>query len=208
MAFCIAEAVAQTDKAEADQLVYEMLTAMNRTENWHPGMVIRKSQLKETMEKGIYLVRGDSFQVSSMRSDFYVTQQNGDWVAVNDARYPMETMVNLLQNRITNNRHTLKLRHHQYGGKIPTLTIPMQNIFDLFARHMDLYCSVTFIDEHEIRATLVFHQRRLNYVHMLTLKANTLELMDATSTIEAEFYTNIPQGNVNDMFKEKKTKKQ
>jgi hypothetical protein len=43
---------------------------------------------------------------------------------------------------------------------------------------------------------------------MLTLTANTNELTDATSTFSAEFYTNIPQGNVNDIFKEKNNKKQ
>ncbi|MCR4852763.1 MAG: hypothetical protein K5893_04155 [Prevotella sp.] len=206
--FLFTSASAQTDKAVADQLVYDMLTTMNVTENWHPGMVIRQSQLKETAEKGIYMVRGESFQVNSMRSDFYVKKEKGEWVPINDSRYPVETMVNLLQNRITDNQHQLKLRHHQYGGKIPTIVLPMQNLFDLFARHMDLYCSVTYIDENEIRATLVFHQRRLNYIHMLTLTANTNELTDAASTFSAEFYTNIPQGNVNDIFKEKNNKKQ
>ena len=55
--FLFTSASAQTDKAVADQLVYDMLTTMNVTENWHPGMVIRQSQLKETAEKGIYMVR-------------------------------------------------------------------------------------------------------------------------------------------------------
>ena len=119
-------------------------------------MVIRQSQLKETAEKGIYMVRGESFQVNSMRSDFYVKKEKGEWVPINDSRYPVETMVNLLQNRITDNQHQLKLRHHQYGGKIPTIVLPMQNLFDLFARHMDLYCSVTYIDEND-PPFLIFH---------------------------------------------------
>ena len=206
LVFLITDVFAQTDKAEADLLVYDMLTAMNMTENWHPNKNKRKNQLKETAEKGIYIVCGESFQINSMRSDFYVRQEKGQWLPINDARYPMETMVNLLLNRITDNNHVLKIRHHQYGGKIPTITLPMQNIFDLFARHMDLYCSVTHVDVHEIRATLVLHQRKLNYIHMLTLVTNTVDLLNPTSTIFGDFYTNIPQNNVSDIFKEKNKK--
>ena len=197
---------AQTDKAEADQIVYQMLTSASQTENWHPGLVILNSQLEETAEKGIFIVRGDSFQIKSLRSDFYVMKKDDNWVPVNDGRYPMETMVNLLLNRITENQHILKIRHHQYGGKKPTITLPMQNFFDLLARNMMLYCSVTFIDEHEIRAILVLHQQKLNMIHMLEMKVNTQKLFEANSIITGEFYTNIPQNNVNNIFRERKLK--
>ena len=82
----------------------------------------------------------------------------------------------------------------------------MQNLFDLLARNMDLYCSVTYINEHEIRAILVFHQRSLNFIHLLELKVETKNLFDTNSTIIGDFYTNIPQNNVKDIFKEKRNK--
>lgn len=207
LALFIGNASAQTDKAEADQIIYEMLTARNMTENWHPNVVIRENQLKETNEKGVFIVPGDSFQIKSLRSDFYVRQEKGKWTPINDARYPMETMVNLLLNHITNNQHMLEIRHHQYGQKNPKITIPMQDLYDLLARNMNLYCSVTFINEHEIRAILVFHQRSLNFIHMLELKIKTKKLFDVDSTIYGDFYTNIPQNNVKDIFREKKIKK-
>ena len=200
-------ASAQTDKAEADRIIYEMLTAKNLTENWHPGVVIQEKLLKETNEKGIFIVPGDSFQIKSLRSDFYVRQEKGEWTPINDARYPMETMVNLLLNHITDNQHMLEIRHHQYGRKNPTITLPMQDLYDLLARNMDLYCSVTFINEHEIRAILVFHQRSLDFIHMLELKVKTKKLFDIDSTIYGDFYTNIPQNNVKDIFRERKIKK-
>jgi len=205
LSFIIGHVFAQTDKAEADRIIYEMLTAKNQTENWHPGLLIQESQLKETNEKGIYIVLGDSFQIKSLRSDFYIYKKKGQWEPIHDARYPMETMVNLLLNHIADNRHMLEIRHHQYGGKIPTITLPMQDLFDLLARNMNLYCSVTYINEQEIRAILVFHQQSLNFIHMLELKVNTRKLFDADSTISGDFYTNIPQNNVNDIFREKKT---
>ena len=195
----------ETDKAEADQIVYQMLTGDRQTENWHPGLIILDSQLHETAEKGIYIVRGDSFQIKSLRSDFYVYKKNNDWAPVNDSRYPMETMVNLLLNRISENKHLLDIRHHQYGGKKPHINIPMQDLFDLFARNMRLYCSVTFISKEEIRAILVLHQQKMNFIHMLELKTDTRKLTEATSTIFGDLYTNIPQSNVKNIFRENNT---
>lgn len=191
----------QTDKAEADQIVYQMLTAKRQTENWHPALIILANQLQETAEKGIYLVPGDSFQIKSLRSDFYVYKKDNEWVPIHDNRYPMETMVNLLLNRITDNQHQLSLRHHQYGGQKPQVDLPMQDLFDLFARNMKLYCSVTHIDKDEIRAILVFHQQKLNFIHMMEVKMKTNQLMDANSTLVGNLYTNIPQNNINNIFK-------
>ena len=195
---------AQTDKAEADQMIYEMLTSETQTENWHPGLIILSSQLKETVEKGVFVVSGDTFQIKSLRSDYYVNKKEDMWTPINDRSYPMETMVNLLRNRINDNQHVLEIRHHQYGGKNPSISLPMQNLFDLLARNTELYCSVTFIDKHEIRAILVFHQQKMNFIHMLELKADTRKLFDPKSTFYGDFYTNIPQNNVKDIFREKK----
>lgn len=194
---------AQTDKAEADRMIYQELTAGYELDNWHPDFVITDDRLEETDEKGIYLVKGDSFQVSSICSDFYVSKKDGKWMPLNDPRYPMETMVNLLLDRIETNRHQISIRHHQYGGVIPIVEISMQYLHDLFARNMNLYCSVTYIGSDEIRAVLVFHQKRLDFIHMLELKVPTKELYDEKSVMTGDLYTNIPQDNIKSIFREK-----
>ena len=148
-------------------------------------------------------MQGDSFQIKSLRSDVFIEKKGDDWTPVNDARYPLETMTNLLLNHIHSNQHQLELYHHQYGGKKPKIIFPMQHLFDLLARNMHLYCSVTFIDKNEIRAILVFHQQNLNFIHMLEVKMNTSKLTEPTSTITGDLYTNIPQNNVNNLFREK-----
>lgn len=191
------------DKAEKDLLIYQELTANYEMENWHPDLIVARHMLKETDEKGIFIVKGDSFQVKSIRSDFYVCKNNGQWVPLNDPRFPLETMVNLLMNRIDNNHHQLQVRHHQYGGEIPTVSIPMQKLFDMLARNMQLYCSVTNIEKDEIKAVMIFHQERRNFIHMLELKISMENLFDEESTLTGDLYTNIPQGNVNSIFREK-----
>lgn len=194
------------DKAEKDLLIYQELTENYELENWHSDLVIARHMLMETDEKGIFIVKGDSFQVKSIRSDFYVCKKDGQWTPLNDSRFPMETMVNLLMNRIDHNRHYLHVRHHQYGGEIPTIKIPMQKLFDILARNMQLYCSVTYIDKKDIKAVLIFHQKRQNFIHMLDLKIPIAELFNEESILTGDLYTNIPQDNVNSVFKEKEKK--
>lgn len=192
-----------TDKHDADQLVYKELTAGYDTRNWHPDLVITRNMLTETHEQGIYVARGDSFQVKSMRTDFYVREEAGKWAVLNDTRYPLETMTNLLLNRITDNRHLLELRHHQYGGKIAQVSIPMQNLFDLFAPNMQLYCSVTINDSHEMKAVLVMHHQKMDFIHMIEMRVPASTLATPTATLCGELYTNIPQGNLKSIFREK-----
>ncbi len=192
-----------TDKHGADRLIYSELTAAYDAENWHENLVITRDMLADTQEKDLYIVRGDSFQVKSIRSDFYVKEKDGQWTVVDDARYPLETLTNLLLNRIADNRHTLEARHHQYGGEKPRVVIPMQKLFDLLARSMKLYCSVTAIGKEEIRAVLILHQQKMDFIHMLEIKAPVEALADPQSTFFGELYTNIPQENVKSIYRER-----
>lgn len=192
-----------TDKAEADLLIYHELTAGYETENWHPEMIVNERKLTPTEEEGIFVVKGDSFQVKSVRTDFYVTKKDEKWVTLNDSRFPMETLVNLLLNRIEKNSHLLKIRHHQYGGNKPLIEIPMQRLFDQLARNTQLYCSIMSITDSSIQAVLVFHQKRINFIHMLLLEIPSNQLFVDASTFTGDLYTNIPQSNIKSLFRER-----
>ena len=56
-----------TDKAEADSMVWQILTAHYEPENWHPKLIVEEARLENSAEKGIYCVKGDFFQVQSLR---------------------------------------------------------------------------------------------------------------------------------------------
>ncbi len=201
---CLGVSGQATDKAEADQLLFQELSTKLEVENWHPELIVIVDRLAETAEQGIYILRGDSFQVASLRSDIYLRQTEGQWTPLFDSRYPMESLVNLLQNRVRDNRHQLTLHHHQYGGVVSTIVMPMQTLFDVLGRHTDSYCSVTAVAPDEMQAVLVFHQRRLNYIHMLKVRMPTAQLFEPEGMVTAELYTNIPQGNVLNVFTERK----
>lgn len=190
-----------TDKVEADRILFEMLSGSHAVENWHEPLAIDGQSLRNTAEEGLFLVEGKAFQVNSLRSDFYVVKGKEGWQPVNDRRYPMETAVNLLLNRIEDNRHGLMLTHHQYGGKNPKLMMKMQLLYDMLARNMDIYCSVTSVGTKEMQAVLVFHNVKRNFIHMLRLTIPTDTLFKTDGMLTADMYTNIPQNNIKSIFK-------
>lgn len=193
-----------TDKVEADRILFELLAGSHVVENWHEPLAVNERSLRKTAEDGIYLVEGTAFQVQSLRSDYYVEKKGKGWKAVNDTRHPVETAVNLLLNRIENNMHGLMITHHQYGGKKPKVLLPMQSLYDLLARNMRIYCSVTSADAKEMQAVLVFHNVKRDFIHMLRVTIPTDELFKPDGMLTADMYTNIPQDNIKSIFKDKK----
>ncbi len=188
------------DKVSADTLLYEQLCAQHVTENYHAPYTINKRDLEATAERGIYIVNGKSFQVKSLTSDFYVREKKGTYEPIFDKRYPVESFTNILLNRLKQNKLKIAITQHLYGKtkKVPTQN--MQNIYDLLARNMDIYCSVTSITKEKMEATLVFHHRKLNFIHLFIVSVPTDDLFDEGGLVTATLYGNIPQSNIRTLF--------
>lgn len=188
------------DKVSADTLLYEQLCAQHVTENYHAPYTINKRDLEATAERGIYIVNGKSFQVKSLTSDFYVREKKGTYEPIFDKRYPVESFTNILLNRLKQNKLKIAITQHLYGKtkKVPTQS--MQNIYDLLARNMDIYCSVTSITKEKMEATLVFHHRKLNFIHLFIVSVPTDDLFDEGGLVTATLYGNIPQSNIRTLF--------
>ena len=188
------------DKVSADTLLYEQLCAKHVTENYHAPYTVSKRDLQSTAERGIYIVKGKSFQVKSLTSDFYVRENRGSYEPIFDKRYPVESFTNILLNRVKENKLKIEITQHMYGNtkKVPVQN--MQNIYDLLARNMDIYCSVTSINKEKMEATLVFHHRKLNFIHMFIVSVPTDGLFEEGGVVTAKLYGNIPQSNIRTLF--------
>ena len=194
-------AVAQDrDKVSADTLLYEQLCASHVAENYHAPLTVSKRDLESTAERGIYIVKGKSFQVKSMTSSFYVREKRGSYEPIFDKRYPMESFTNILLNRVKQNKLRIAITQSMYGSSKKVPVQNMQNIYDLLARNMDIYCSVTSINKDKIDATLVFHHRKLNFIHLFVVSVPTDDLFEDGGLVTATLYGNIPQHNIRTLF--------
>lgn len=187
------------DKKQADQFVYENLNNDTITKYGSEPVVVNPSHLVKTNERSVFLLRGDYYQSKTLRSDCYVKKNRNNYQAISDKRYPLETFTNQMLNKVQND-HLLHVKHHQYGQKIPVLKTSMQSMFAMFLPTMKPYVSVTSINNEEIEAVLVFHHPRLDFIHMLVIKTKTDGLLKKGNVIFGDFYTNIPQDNLNSII--------
>ena len=190
----------ERDKKIADDLLYEQLCANNTTENYHAPFTISAQRLKNTKEKGIFLLQGDTFQIHSLSTDCYVRRQNGEYVPIYDSKYPMESFISLLLNHVRKNNLVISINQHLYGGVKKVPPMPMQNICDLLSRNMNAYCSVTEVNKEYMKALLVFHHPKIDFIHMFIITVPTNQLFKNGGAISAELYGNIPQKNVKSLF--------
>jgi len=189
----------ERDKKVADDLLYEQLCASNSTENYHAPYTIAEQKLKRTAERSVFLLQGDTFQIRSLSTDCYVHKKGGKYVPIFDAKYPMESLISLLLNRVDNNLD-ISINQHLYGGIKQVPEIPMQRIYDLLSRQMNAYCSVSEINKDRMKALLVFHHPKVNFIHMFIVTLPTDQLFKKGGKVTAELYGNIPQQNVKSLF--------
>ena len=183
------------DKEQADQFVYDCLN--NHIDSLYElsELKVIPSKLTKTAERSVFILPGGYYQIKTLRSDCYVKKSRGDYQAICDKRYPMETFNNQLLN-LAENGHLVQLKHHQYGQKLPMVRTSLKSIFALFLPTMKPYVSVTSVKEDEMEAILVFHHPKLDFIHMLTLKTSISGLLKKGNVIYGDLYTNIPQDNL------------
>ncbi len=184
------------DKADADKLVYELLSANTGGRDYRPKLVTGKDKLADTNEERIKLLPGKAFQINSLRSDIYIDAKSHK--PVFDRRYPMESAVNLLMNAAGN--CSVAITQHQYGNKKKTLTIPLQSVFYVLSADMDTYCNVTDIDTDMIKADLVMHDTKKNIIHLFVVSIPVSEMYKDGGTVKADLYANIPQSDIKNIY--------
>ncbi len=192
------------DKAQNDSAFFALLCSDAPVAKWHKSLKVNPSMMEATYDANVVLQRGSYFQVKSLRDDVYLQPKaDGTYEIVNNSKYPLETIVNLLLGYIEDNSHYMFVSHHQYGKKISRVLIPMRKMYDLLCPTMDVYCSVNGIDAVDAKGVVVFHDKKENFIHMLEVTTSPTMIGDPKSTIFAELYTNIPQSTVKTLFGER-----
>ena len=190
----------ERDKVSADQLLYEQLCE-NHTPSAPAKVAVESRELEKTYEYNLFRKKGEHYQINSLSSDFYVLKTQEGYKAVFDPKYPVESFVNLMLNHAASDKVRIAITQHMYGEKKTVPPIPLANLHELFGTTMDAYCSVTEIQGNVMKAILVFHHRKMDFIHMFNLSATPDELFSERAVIKCDLYGNIPQSNIKTLFK-------
>lgn len=194
------------DKAQADSLLHELLASdftADRPCTGTPAIATDSHRLD-----AVFAVKGQYLQVPELRNDVYFIAKRDSAYAVNDPRYPVETLNNLLLGAVAGNQRELIVRHHQYGGRTATLMMPLDEFMCKMMPGHQLYCAITDIDGETVMGVAVFHNSRSNTLHLLQVKAPLATVKTGKGDLEGDLYTNIPQGNIHNLFGKEKSANQ
>ena len=203
LCFCGGKVSAQAvdrDKVSADLMLYEQLCANHIPTKPTDFFNFRTEQLTKTNERGLFMIKGTNYQIASLKNDFYVTKSGSGYRSVYSRKYPLESMINLLLNRSHSDTKKMDIVQHLYGGNKKTPSVSIASIHDLFDKTMEAYCSVTSIDKNQIKAILVFHHKKLDFIHLFVIETTPEDLFSGKETLHADLYGNIPQSNIKSLF--------
>ncbi len=188
------------DKVSADRTLYELLTSNHVVAAQPFSPVIDEKMVEKTNEKDVFLVKGNFYQIQSLRSDYYVSKTTGQYKVIFDGKYPMESFVNLMLNKTAFDKN-LEVVQHMYGEKRRIDSISVSAIHDLLGGTMKAYFSVTSIENGKMKAILVFHHEKLDFIHLFEMETTVGQLFSPSEKIKADLFGNIPQSNLKNLFK-------
>lgn len=187
------------DKAQADSALFVLLSSDMSAEELN----IPKTATLERNGRArgsVFMVKGSFFQVKSLRNDVYYITGRNKALPINDSRYPMETMNNLLLGVIAGGNRDVTVHHHQYGGQNATLYMPYDELRTKLEPGMKVYCSITSVTQSVVEGVAVYHDVKKNIIHMLQVSSPIATITTGVGEMEVELYSNIPQENISNLF--------
>lgn len=185
------------DKSKLDALVWEQLNGAVIVPNPKPATVESLGgELTATQEDSIMLLRRDSYGTRSVRNDVYVSRQpNGTMHILDDGRYPVERLNNLMLGVINADDIEVFITHHSYDGKLNYCQQSLAKVMTVMCDRV-AYCSITGADALDLKCVAVFVDVRYNNIHMMEVTAPQQVIAQGKGVIFAELYTFIPQDNI------------
>jgi hypothetical protein len=115
----------------------------------------------------------------------------------NDENYSLETMSNLFYGYINNDNLKLKLNYRSQNTIPPETIISLNDFLCFFRNNFEFYCNVKDKGQNHFEITLILYHRDFNYIHMLLIKSTQETISEEERILDADFYSNISQYNLN-----------
>jgi hypothetical protein len=192
------ELVSGENKKEADEMLNKKMTGYRCRQNISLDTVYSSYGLTFVPEANIYIKKGQSYMNDSINENVYYARQSDSLFSiVNDSNNAVASVSNLFQGHISGSNILLDLKHHGYGNLQPGILISLKDFVCLFRTDFDLYCAVRDGETDKMNITLVLYHKYLDYIHLLSVKTTKDQVLQRKDILKADFYSNIPQYNLN-----------
>lgn len=196
------ELIFGTDKKESDaQIEKKLRESGDNVSAVHSDVIM--GQLLATDDEDIMRLPGSIFVSEQLRNDQYYTLVNGELKPVFSAKYPNQSITNLLLG-IIDNDITLRIKHRAYGRYTPDIVVPLNSINRAIGDGFKVYTTTYTLRSGKMQALAIFYNEEYGYLHMLTITADAEDWFEDKPEIDADLFTNVPQHNIQNLFQTKK----
>ncbi|MFI3282150.1 MAG: hypothetical protein SNG10_01305 [Rikenellaceae bacterium] len=170
--------------------------------------ILNTDSLYTKLESGVYAKIGESFLIDSMSSTTYYTRKKANkYEFVYSPDMLGYSLVNLLL-RYTKygDKTTINVEQRMYGNSVKTFKITTNSLREFCETNgFDPYIGVESCSDDRVEATVILHNKELNYIHMFHVATDVNSLFGSKdSFISARLFSYIPFDNVADIFDEYK----
>lgn len=198
------ELIFGTNKKESDQRLDRLLTE-SRCNKQKNVATIQKNELKPVPNsQNVYLRKGNIFIYPELNSDTYYTQDAaGNFNPVQSNNHPALFLKNLLLIPQLNTNLKLHIKHCLYGGFTPEFEMLLSDFICFFNQDFDVYFHIDDTEPKTLKVTGILYNKKYSYLHLLNITTPAGTLFEKNGVLQAEFFTNIPQHNIKNIFAEK-----
>jgi hypothetical protein len=196
------ELIFGTDKKESDDEITSLFTNHICSEQaGSEDLQLSYEDLHRIIGTDIFRRKGAVFMINEINSDIYLQKNDTLFQPVFDPIYPSESLANLFlveNNNLSNLR--LKITHRRYGNFTPEFEIPLREFTCLFKQDFNIYSGIQNGSKERVKLAVILQSKSYNFIHMLLINTTKEQLFVEDGIINANFFTNIPQHNIKNLF--------
>ena len=196
------ELIFGTNKKESDQTLSELLPENRCQDVPKDDTSVQKSELDPVpYNKNIFIRKGNTFTLNELNSDtYYAKDATGNFHVVTDDNHPALFLKNMMLIPGLPTNLKLHIKHRMYGSFTPEFEIKPSDFICFFQSDFDIYCHVDDSKQDTLKATVILYNRMFSYMHLLSITTPVKTLFQNNGVLQAEFYSNIPQHNIKNLF--------
>jgi hypothetical protein len=195
-----------TDKKESDEELNSRLLLSNYTscQSRSPEIIdYTEETFTPDIERKIVIRKGKSFLSKIINNDTYFIKSDDQYKLLLSKEYPEESLSNLIIENLENPGLKLNITHRMYGFFSPDFEIELKDFICYFKDNFNFYTASSGVNAGILKLTVVIHNTDFNYAHLLLITTPVENLFQENGIIKADFYSNIPQHNIKNLYADK-----
>lgn len=190
-------AMLENERRIGQEIARSSLTGRKKT-------VVSRNELLPTWQSNYFILPGESYYTDELNTNRYYEQdENGDFRPVYRAKYPLESIANLLTGCEIDNQYMIDIHLKKYGNKEETISVPLDRWINFCLNNgCKPYFGVISYDGNFAVCEVIMRNVAYGYNHVMKVTFDVSQLETRKGIIQARLNSYIPSSRIKYLFDE------